>query len=243
MDKTTTRILLIEDNPGDARLVKESLAEAGASLFELVTVKDLARGFAHLAGHPVDAILLDLTLPDSAGFDTFTKVYEKAPQVPIILLTGMQDEEQASRAVQEGAQDYLVKGQVDGSLLVRSIRYAIERKRAEAALTNAAAEWRATFDAVSDGVCLLDESQKILRCNRAMADMFGKSFDEMVGRPCWEIVYGTTEPIPGCPVLRARKSLRRETMDYKIGEGWFLVTVDPREAQRRLAHTLVDVAV
>jgi diguanylate cyclase (GGDEF)-like protein len=126
-----TRILLIEDNPGDARLVREALAETAAVRFDLVTEIDLASGLVALASQHIDAILLDLSLPDTTGFETFTKLHEKAPQVPIILLTGADDDAQAAQAVRMGAQDYLVKGQVEGHEITRAIRYAIERKRLE----------------------------------------------------------------------------------------------------------------
>jgi DNA-binding NtrC family response regulator len=84
-----------------------------------------------LAAGDIDIVLLDLSLPDSLGLDTFTRVYDKAPCLPIIVLTGLDDEELAAKAVREGAQDYIIKGQVDSNLLARAIRYAIERKRAE----------------------------------------------------------------------------------------------------------------
>ncbi len=131
MHNKNTRILLIEDNPGDIRLVREALAETGVTHFDLVTEIDLASGLAVLAAQHIDAILLDLSLPDTTGFDTFINLHEKAPQVPIILLTGADDDAQAAQAVRMGAQDYLVKGQVGGREITRAIRYAIERKRLE----------------------------------------------------------------------------------------------------------------
>ena len=131
MNKESIKILLIEDNPGDARLIKEFLGETG-TVFELDWVESLSQGLDHLDGK--NAILLDLTLPDSIGLDTFKKIHSQAPALPIIVLTGNDDEALSSRALQEGAQDYLVKGQVDGQILARSIRYAIERKRIDEAL-------------------------------------------------------------------------------------------------------------
>ena len=131
MDKLIN-ILLVEDNPGDARLVKESLLDVGSSLnFDLIWVKRLDECLDHLSHSSVDIVLLDLSLPDSSGFETFNKLYTQAPHLPIILLTGMDDETLATRAVREGAQDYLVKSEAHGSLLGRAIRYAIERKQAE----------------------------------------------------------------------------------------------------------------
>ncbi len=127
MSPSPVRILLIEDNPGDARLIKEFLGEVTNSTFELDAVDNLLDGLKHLDGK--DAILLDLALPDSAGINTFRKIRSYAPAIPIVVLTGTDDDALALIAVQEGAQDYLVKGQVSSQLLGRSIRYAIERKR------------------------------------------------------------------------------------------------------------------
>jgi response regulator RpfG family c-di-GMP phosphodiesterase len=132
MTSNVIKILLVEDNPGDARLVKESLLDAGSQIeFELVWVKRLDECLEHLSHNSADIILLDLSLPDSSGFDTFSKLYSQASTLPIILLTGMDDEILATRAVREGAQDYLVKSDAQGALLGRAIQYAIERKQAE----------------------------------------------------------------------------------------------------------------
>jgi signal transduction histidine kinase len=134
VDDERIKILVIEDNPGDARLLVEMLTEAEWGPFDLEQANRLSRGLERLAVGDIDIILLDLSLPDSHGFDTFVQVQKKVPQVPVIVLSGLDDEAVAIRAVRGGAQDYLVKGQVDGSLLVRAIRYAIERKQAEEAL-------------------------------------------------------------------------------------------------------------
>jgi diguanylate cyclase (GGDEF)-like protein len=131
------RILLVEDNPGDARLLREYLSEADGSVFELVHVNSLATGIAKLDEGGFDIVLLDLTLPDSHGLETLRKVHTHMPGVPVVVLTGFSDETQALRAVQEGAQDYLVKGTVDTHLLVRSMRYGIERHRMMAELEQA----------------------------------------------------------------------------------------------------------
>jgi signal transduction histidine kinase len=130
---TPIRALLIEDNPGDARLIREMLRDAGApsAAVELAHADCLAPGLQQLATQVTDVVLLDLTLPDSQGFDTFTTVHTQAPDVAIVVLSGLDDETLAVRAVQEGAQDYLVKGQVDGGAILRSMRYAIERQRLE----------------------------------------------------------------------------------------------------------------
>jgi signal transduction histidine kinase len=126
------RILLVEDNPADARLIQVALDEADSSAsLELIGADRLSAAFELLAQRGAEAILLDVNLPDSHGLDTVARMVEKAPTVPIIVLTGLADEELTMQALQKGAQDYLVKDQLDGNLLNRSIRYAIERKRAE----------------------------------------------------------------------------------------------------------------
>jgi PAS domain S-box-containing protein len=125
------KILLVEDNPGDARLIQETLAAGGSPAFAVEIVDRLATGLGRLQAGGIDIVLLDLALPDSRGRDTFTRLYAQAPAVPIIVLTGQRDEALAIATVRDGAQDYLVKGLVDGGLLARAIRYAIERKRAE----------------------------------------------------------------------------------------------------------------
>ncbi len=125
------QVLLVEDNPDHARLIERMLGQARVDAFELTPVRRLSEGLAQLEGREVDVILLDLSLPDSQGLDTFVEMEARASQVPIVVLTGFEDEELAIEAARKGAQDYLVKNQVDSNTLARAIRYAIERKRAE----------------------------------------------------------------------------------------------------------------
>ena len=125
------RILLVEDNPGDARLLRELLREASASPVELTHVERLSEGRASVLEAAPDVVLLDLSLPDARGMETVRGMLDAAPDVAIIVLTGLDDESTAIAAMQAGAQDYLVKGDVDGRLVLRAIRYARERKRLE----------------------------------------------------------------------------------------------------------------
>jgi serine phosphatase RsbU (regulator of sigma subunit) len=123
------KVLLIEDNRADARLVQELLAEVGGVAFEWDRAERLTAGLTRLAEGGVDVVLLDLSLPDSQGLETFLRLHALAPRVPVVLLSGLDDETLAILAVQKGAEDYLVKGHMDAGLLVRAIRYAIERTR------------------------------------------------------------------------------------------------------------------
>jgi DNA-binding NtrC family response regulator len=124
-----TNILYIEDNPDDVVIMELLLAEKCRAAWSLVHVDLLAAGLKRLEEGGVDIILLDLSLPDSHGFVTFLEVKKRAKDLPVIIMTGLDDEIMAMKAVQEGAQDYLVKGQVDANLLKRAIRYAIEREK------------------------------------------------------------------------------------------------------------------
>ena len=124
-------ILLIEDNPGDRRLIREMLAEAGNVTFDVQYADRLQAAMEYLGQNGVEVILLDLGLPDSQGLETLRKVYAQVSDMPIVVLTGLNDEMVGVQAINEGAQDYLIKGQVDTQLLRRTIRYAIERKQAE----------------------------------------------------------------------------------------------------------------
>jgi signal transduction histidine kinase len=125
-------ILLVEDDPADARLIQIALAETeNTASMDLIWVERLSRAFESLAERGADAVLLDMNLPDSQGLETVSHMLEKAPSVPIIVLTGLADEVLTIQALQKGAQDYLVKDDLDGNLLNRTIRYAIERKHAE----------------------------------------------------------------------------------------------------------------
>ena len=133
-DPRGIRALLIEDNPGDARLIREIVKDAGAAAsVEVVHADRLSAGLDILGTHEIDVVLLDLSLPDSTGLDTFTRLHTSVPGVAIVVLSGLNDESVAVRAVQDGAQDYLVKGEVDGPTLVRSMRYAVERQKLESA--------------------------------------------------------------------------------------------------------------
>ncbi len=124
-------VLLVEDNPGDARLIRESLTDLTGNTFNLETADRLATALLRLSAGGIDAILLDLALPDSKGSDTFNRAKAQAPTIPIIVLTGLGDEALALKMVQEGAQDYVTKIDLNGSVLSRAIRYAIERGKSE----------------------------------------------------------------------------------------------------------------
>ncbi len=146
----TIQVLLIEDSRGDVRLIREMLANVQDMHFDLHYADRLSTGLELLAQRDFDVILLDLSLPDSKGLYTFKTVQTYIPQMPIIVLTGLEDQAVATQAVEEGAQDYLFKGQVDSSMLGRAIRYAIGRKHAETALRESEERYRLLFNRGND---------------------------------------------------------------------------------------------
>ncbi len=125
------KVLLVEDNPGDARLAQEVLADAGTGKFETAVAVCLADAIERLEGKSYDVVLLDLSLPDAQGVETVVRLQVARPQLPIVVLSGLDDDEVALEAVQLGAQDYLAKGETSSEIMARAIRYAIERKRGQ----------------------------------------------------------------------------------------------------------------
>jgi diguanylate cyclase (GGDEF)-like protein len=132
MNKKTITILLIEDNPGDARLLREMLNESATHKYDLTHLGSMEKAVKYLATVSVDLVLLDLGLPDASGLGAVRQARAVASDIPIVVLTGLDDEFLAAQALQEGAQDYLVKGQIQPNGLLRSLRYAIERQRLQA---------------------------------------------------------------------------------------------------------------
>ncbi len=175
MDDNPINILLIEDNPGDTRLIQEMMTEGRGARFKLECVDRLATGLARLVANDIGLVLLDLGLPDSQGFETFAKVYAETPRVPIVVLSGLADENLAIKTVHEGAQDYVVKGNLDSYSLLRTIRYAIERKRSEEELRGQAL----IFENIQDSIVVTDLEGNITNWNPAAGRMFGYYKDEV----------------------------------------------------------------
>jgi two-component system, cell cycle sensor histidine kinase and response regulator CckA len=174
------RVLLVEDNPADARLVREMLNDAGRNEVTLVHADRLRAALSHLEGDGFNAILLDLSLPDSLGLDTFVSTRTAAPGSPIIVLTGLLDVEVAVRAVREGAQDYLVKGQVDGPLLYQSLLYAIERNRIESELRTSEAQFRQLAENIKEAFLVVDlPDYKTLYVSPMWEEIWGRPIAEL----------------------------------------------------------------
>src|SRR5450432_4802935 len=129
MKQKALQVLVVEDNAGDARLLREMFSKERPDSFELTHLLRMSEAVTHLAKGGVDIVLLDMGLPDAHGLDTVRRAHAAAPHVPVIALTGLGDETLAAEAMKEGAQDYLIKGQIENRALPRALRYAIERHR------------------------------------------------------------------------------------------------------------------
>ncbi len=185
--KSIKTVLLVEDNPGDARLLREMFNEQGSHKTELTQVECMSDAEKHLAQRQVDIILLDLGLPDAEGVGSVRRVRAAAPHVPLVVLTGLDDEALATQALQEGAQDYLIKGQIDARGLLRALRYAIERKSMEEALLVEKERAQVTLNCIGDAVVCTDISGKITFLNLVAERMTGWSWKEAAGLPMAEV--------------------------------------------------------
>lgn len=185
----TIRVLMVEDNPEDARLIGEQLRAAGPIQFDLDHVGNLDAALERLAAGRFDLVLLDLSLPGEEGLDGLLRLRAAAPGVPVVVLTGFDDEALATRALRYGAQDYLVKGQADASLVVRSIRYAIERGRSEQALRESEERYRFLFESNPHPMWVVDAGTlAFLAVNSSAAEHYGYTREEFLGMTLDQIV-------------------------------------------------------
>src|SRR5260370_795071 len=183
------RVLLVEDNPGDVRLFLELLRETGAGHVKLEHVDRLGTALERLSNQAFDVVLLDLSLPDAHGLDTLVRAHAHAPSVPIVVLTGLDDQALAVKAVRAGAQDYLVKGRVDGDLLVRSMRYATERARALEALERRGEHYRSLIENSLDLISILNVDGTIRYASPSHERVLGYGLEEMVGQNAFSFIH------------------------------------------------------
>lgn len=175
MSEPPVNILLVEDNPADARFIRAMLDESGESAFRIVWTDSLEAAFGKLDQADCDLVILDLSLPDSAGFETFERLHQRAPKLPIVVVSGLSEKQTAIRAVQEGAQDYLVKDQYNSQLLVRSLRYAIERNRLRRSLQDSEARFRQLTENMREVFWLYQiEARQLIYVSTAFEKVWGR---------------------------------------------------------------------
>jgi two-component system, cell cycle sensor histidine kinase and response regulator CckA len=174
-ERRATNLLLVEDSPGDARLLREMLNEDGSRDTKVTHVERMSDAERHLAAHPCDIVLLDLGLPDAQGLGTVQRARAAAARVPLVVLSGFDDEMLAVEALKEGAQDYLVKGQIDTRGLMRALRYAVERKALEE-------RYRSVMEHANDAILLFLPGGRILEANRRAEELLGLPRERIMGQ-------------------------------------------------------------
>ena len=183
MEIRKINILLIEDDPEDVRLLRDALEKSGTGRFELETAGKMADALACLGRGQTDLVLMDLNLPDSSGLDTFKTVHAAARGVPVIILSGVDDETTAVNAVHAGAEDYLVKDRLSPPLVLRAIIYAMERTQAKKAAQTAQEKYRSIFENSVSGIFQTSPEGRYLNVNPALARIYGYgSTEELMSR-------------------------------------------------------------
>ena len=185
--KSLKQLLLVEDNPGDARLILEMFNEQGPGNTDLTNASTMSEAEKLLSKRGFDMILLDLGLPDSQGLDAVRRAHAAAPRVPLVVLTGLDDESLAAQALQVGAQDYLIKGQLEARWLLRALRYAVERKTMEEALFVEKERAQVTLNCIGDAVICTDAAGNITFLNMVAEKMTSWSRQDAFGRPMAEV--------------------------------------------------------
>lgn len=181
------KVLIVDDNCDDTYIIYELLKDI--SLFGLSCEKSLNSALGHLDKEKFDCILLDLNLPDSTGIDTLKTVINKFPELPIIVLTVIDDEDIVIKSLQNGAQDYLVKGNINSEIVSRSIRYAIERKKVENLLRESEKKYRNITETILEGLWMVDSDAKTTYVNKQLAEMLGYTQEEILDRPFFDFVH------------------------------------------------------
>ncbi len=190
----TINILLIEDNPGDIRLIEELLKDNSNFYYKLIIAKNLTTGFKKIEKYKSDVILLDLILPDCRGIDTIIKTRDKVKNLPIVVLTGVKDENIAKKAVQVGAQEYLIKGTITGNILARAIIHAIDRQKMKqtiellaTTLQKSQEQLRNIIDGNADGIAIINDQGIVQFVNNAAEKLFDRErnnfIDQSFGYP------------------------------------------------------------
>ncbi|MGE0333036.1 MAG: response regulator [Ramlibacter sp.] len=215
MSHDAQRILLVEDNPGDARLIRELLSdEIGRAGFHMQVVESLEDALAALGVALPDVVFLDLSLPDSFGLETLYRLQSRAPTLPVIVLTGNEDQQLALSAVKAGAQDYLVKNDLSGRLLVKTMKYAQERKAIEASLRVSEARFRSLADLSSDWYWEQDALRRLAYLSEGFAEKSGLDPQTLLSHSWWDLAHAGAEA--DWDALRAALDARQPFHDIVI---------------------------
>jgi two-component system, cell cycle sensor histidine kinase and response regulator CckA len=226
--KSIKRVLLVEDNPGDAGLIREMLSQPGGQNTRFTHVECIADAERCIAGQAVDVLLLDLGLPDAQGIEAVRRAQAFAPRIPLVVLSGMDDELLTRQALQEGAQDYLIKGHIEPDGLMRALRYAIERKTIEESLFAEKERAQVTLDCIGDAVICTDLAGKITFLNLVAESMTGWSLKEAIGKIAVE-AFCIVDATSRTAVLNPMQRVRGRALDTKSRSDCILIRRDGLE--------------
>ncbi|SOD93872.1 response regulator [Caenispirillum bisanense] len=224
------KVLVIDDNPADAALVQFELEDAAPGVYEVSGAETLAEGLALVAERPFDVALLDMGLPDSRGMETVRRFMEAASDLPVVVLTGLDDPHIGLQAVQAGAQDYLIKGQVRGELLERAIAYARERKRVEGELRESEKRLRTILETSPVGVAMSRLDGRLLFGNSRMAEMTGLQPEQLIGYRAQELYADITDRDALVREVTRGVDVRDREVQLKHADGsvfWSLLSMQP----------------
>jgi signal transduction histidine kinase len=246
MDAQLIHILIVEDNPGDARLLMELLDHSmlGASFpdFHMIRAKTLEEGVQILSSQIIDLVLLDLDLPDSRGLETFHTLESTFPDLPIIVLTGLEEESVGLQAVKAGAQDYLIKGQVEAQVLARSILFSMERQNMvhrldeqRQALERSNMRFYTILSNTADGILIVDSQNFVRFINPSAIQIFRKKAEDCLGEKLWFDIQPERRNEMGIELDNGQQAFLEMLMEEIPweGENAFLVSVrDVTERKR-----------
>jgi len=257
-------ILIVEDDVGDRKLLHQLLQKTALQVANVQFADCLRKTLELLDSDNFDVMFLDLGLPDSQGIGSVGKISEKAPDVPIIILSGLDDAEMGVNAVHRGVEDYLVKGQVDTNVLARTVWYAIERKRTKKVLSEKQKNIEAVFDAAPVGMLLIDEHAIVKRVNRTIKQLLNRDYKEIINQPFGDALGCMNTVIsgkgcgnsPACELCRLHKAVdtilqsNQPVSDIevkptlKVGEEritrWFLISGSPATIDGRI-HAVISI--
>ncbi len=249
-EQRTIRVLVVEDNPGDSRHVQHMLGESTDPHFRVTPSGTLADGLARAREEACDITLLDLTLPDSSGMDTVNRFLEACPAIPVVVLTGLDDSATGMQAVKAGAQDFLVKGHGDATVLRRAILYAMERKETERTIQGLLHHNNLILNSLGEGVVGLDEAGTVTFCNAGLESMLGWPCGQVTGSNLHRLMHhtradGTPIPPDDCVILQtlrdgAPRRVDDETLWHRDG---YAVPVEILVTPIREAEALTGAVV
>ncbi len=231
--KRDFRILIVEDDAIDARLLKRQLSQTELSITSISHTERLQEALDLLRQKNFDVVLLDMNLPDSNGLDTLKRLHKEHPKLTIINVTGGTDERIALEALASGAQDYLIKGRFDPYVLNKSIQYSIERKKTEEALRESKGKLDAMLEAISDHMTMVDRDMTIIWANSAAKKTFGNNIE---GRKCYEVYRNRTERCP--------KETCSLNQVFETGQvNYWDTEITDKEGNKKNFHSTANVAL